>query len=218
MCTPSTRFVLLLSCLFGGIVAAQEPWQNKFDEDRADQLPAGFTLAAMRQSHPGRWFLHRPAADGCLAHQADAKASGYSLAIADHQAPSDISASVRMQATGGGRSGGLVWRYQNDQNFYTLLLDLSRGEVAVYRISSGNRVRLDVDDGLELDPAAWHTLKVTHADSSLRVMLGGIRVFEEQDRRYDNRSSPAGRVGLVATGDSDVCFDDLSVEARRGRR
>ena len=218
MRTSSIRCVLVLVCLFGSIVAAQEPWQNTFDEDRADQLPSGFTLATMRQSHAGRWFVHRPATEGCLAHQADAKASGYSLAIADHQAPRDISVSVRMHATGGARAGGLVWRYQNDQNFYALLLDLPHAEVAVYRISSGNRVRLDVDDGLELDPGAWHTLKVTHADSSLRVMLGGIRVFEEQDRRYDNRSSPAGRVGVVATGDSDVCFDDLTVDIRRSRR
>jgi hypothetical protein len=213
-----TRCFIVLFCLLGGIGAAQEPWQNRFDDERADQVPSGFTFATMRQSHIGRWFVHRTAADSCLAHQADVKATGYSLAIADREAPGDLSLSVRLHTTGGARTGGLVWRYQNDQNFYTLLLDLSHGEVAVYRISSGNRVRLDVDDGLELDADAWHTVKVTHADSSLRVMLGGIRVFEEQDRRYDHRSLAAGRVGVVATGNSDVCFDDLTVETRRGRR
>jgi hypothetical protein len=40
-------------------------------------------------------------------------------------------------------------------------------------------------------------------------MLGGVRVFDEQDRR--DRGTAAGKVGLVATGPSEIWFDDLHV-------
>lgn len=213
-----TRHALVIG-LIGGTLAAQEQWHVGFDKDRADQPPSGFTLSSMRQADAGRWFVRRrDDHNGFLVHQADPGASGYSLAIDHRTVPDDLSLSVRLRANAGARGGGVVWRYRDDQNFYSLILDLSRAELAVYRIASGNRVRLDVQDDLELDPMAWHTLKVVHIESTLRVMLGGIRVFEEQDRRYDRRAAPAGRVGVVATGDSEVWFDDLRVEAKQGRR
>jgi hypothetical protein len=188
-----TRWVLVL-CLTGSALVAPDQWHAGFDTDTVDQPPEGFTMAAMRQVDPGRWLVRRLDDNGYLAHQPPprADASGYSLAIADMPMSDDLALSVRMRAASAARGGGLVWRYRDDRNFYALLLDLTRGELAVYRITSGNRVRLDVEDGLELDPLAWHTLKVIHVDSTLRVMLGGIRVFHEQDRRYcsSSRTNP----------------------------
>lgn len=211
-------------CLIGSTLVAQEPLHRTFDDDPVDHAPAGFTLSAMRQPEAGRWLIERPNNDhnGCLAHRAKAGATGYGIAIMDARVPDDLAVTVRMRGTAGARGSGLVWRYRDHQNFYSLLLDLSRGELSVYRIASGIRVRLDVLDDLELDPHAWHTLKVVHVGSTMRVSLGGIRVFEEQDRRYEGRPAATGRVGVMASGNSDVWFDDLraetKVESRQERR
>lgn len=198
--------------------AQQDVWQTTFDQDRPDLPPSGFTLAAMRQNTPGRWFVQRAPAGGHLVHLSDASAMGFALAVADAPSFTDIGASARVRLVGGARKGGLVWRYQNDQNFYALLLDLSRQELSLYRIVDGNRVRLDLEDGLELDPEAWHTLKVAHVGEEIRASLGGIRVFNERDRRDPTRVIAGGRAGLVATGHSDVWFDDVHIEAKRDRR
>jgi hypothetical protein len=125
----------------------------------------------------------------------------------------DLQVSVRVRLAGGSLVGGLVWRYQDEHNHYQILLDLTRRELAMYRVVAGNRIRVEREDGLELDPAAWHTLKIVHEQSEIRVSLGGIRVFEENDRTFG-----AGRAGVVAGGIADVWFDDLRIEAeRRGR-
>lgn len=213
----STRSVIFAVAV-SVTVAAQDTWTVTFDDDRVDHAPSGFTLAAMRQSGAGRWLVQRPGTTGLLVHNADPAATGYALAIADRPSPEDVAVSVRLRFAGAARTGGIVWRYRDDHNYYTLLLDLVRSELSAYRITAGNRVRLDVQGELELDGDAWHTLKVLHVGPEMRVMLGGVRVFDEQDRRYDRRPDTVGRVGVIATGASEVWFDDLCVEAKRGHR
>lgn len=216
-CSPA-RCALTLWLLVGGSVGAQELWTITFNDDQIDQPPAGISLAAMRQSDAGRWLVQGLPGEAHLVHRADPAASGYALALADKPAPDDLVVSVRVKFNGAARVGGVVWRYRNDQNYYTLLLDLNRSELSVYRITAGNRVRLDVRDELELDPAAWHALKVVHLGTDIRVMLGGVRVFDERDRRSDRSSNDAGQVGVIATGPSEIWFDDLRVEVKRSHR
>ena len=204
--------------IFGAALAAQEGWRQTFDSERPDQPPAGFTFAAMRQSDAGRWLVQRHDTHTFLSHQAQSGATGYALAVENRPAPDDVSAAVRLRLVAGARVGGLVWRYQDDNNYYALLLDLHKSDLSIYRVASGVRIRLDVADELELDADAWHSLKVSHIESHIRVSLGGVPVFAEEDRRAYRRGATAGRVGLIATGDSETWFDDLHVEPKRGRR
>lgn len=217
MSSAPTCFALAFCLLATSTLTAPQLWTFAFDEDRADQPPVGFSLAATRQADAGRWLVQRSGGSGHLVHRADATAPGFALAVADRPAPADAAVSVRLKFNGATRSGGLVWRYRDDLNYNALLLDLNRGELSVYRITAGNRVRLDMRDELELDPAAWHALKVIHEGNHIRVMLGGVRVFDEQDRRA-SREASEGRVGVLASGASEIWFDDLSVEAKRGHR
>jgi hypothetical protein len=120
----------------------------------------------------------------------------------------DVQVSVRLKATGGGRMAGLVWKYRDPLNHYSAQLDLAKQELAVYRVVNGNRIRLEREDGLELDPDAWHSLKVFQERGEIRVYLGGIRVFRERDRLPRARA----RVGVWAGGDSTVMFDDFRIE------
>ena len=120
----------------------------------------------------------------------------------------DVQVSVRLKATGGGRTAGLVWKYQDPMNHYFAQLDLARQELAMYRVVNGNRIRLEREDDLELDPDAWHSLKIFQEDGKIRVYLGGIRVLDERDRSPRVRAG----VGLWTSGDSTVMFDDFRIE------
>lgn len=215
MSSSSTRLAAFC-LLIAGTLAAQPQWTVTFDDDHADQPPTGFTLAAMRQSDAGRWLVQRTGGLGYLVHRADPSAPGFALAVADRPTPDDLVVSARLKFNGTSRVGGLVWRYRDDQNYHSLLLDLNRDELSMYRITAGNRIRLDVRDELELDPSAWHALKVLHVANDIRVMLGGVRVFDEQDRR--DRGKAEGKVGLVATGPSEIWFDDLNVSSPDPKR
>ncbi len=208
---------LAVSWLAAGMtVGAQTLLTRRFDTDKPGAVPAGFMLASFRATTPGGWAVRGPAAQAALVHSAAPGATGYAMAIAGASSVQDLVASVRLRLAGGTRTGGLVWRYHDAQNFYALVLDILEGEMAMYRISSGDRVRLEFEDDLELDADAWHTLKVTHEGPDVSVSLGGIRVFEDSDR--SNRTGGPGLVGVLATAASEVWFDDLRVDVRRPRR
>ena len=98
---------------------------------------------------------------------------------------------------------------QDANNYYLARLDVDGGEqdIALYRIVNGNRVRVDGEDDLELDRAAWHTIKVVQEDDTIRVYLGGIRVLRARDRTF---AKPGG-VAVWCTGDAVAHFDDLRV-------
>ena len=85
---------------------------------------------------------------------------------------------------------------QDADNYYLARLDLDRQDIALYRVSAGNRTRIDGEDDLELDPTAWHTLRVVQEDEKIRVYLGGIRVLRARDRTFDK----GGRRGPLVRG------------------
>jgi hypothetical protein len=217
MALRTTRAVAgaVAAALSLSVLAQRGQWT--FDDDLPSALPAGFTLGAMRQDGPGTWLIRRTGANGMLVHATGGPQGGYAMALAPHEPLRDVIASTRLRVAGGARAGGIVWRYQDSDNYYAAVLDLARGTLFMYLIRSGNRITVESEDDLELDVEAWHTLRVVHERASVYVALGGIRVFEEREGRLE-RTLGAGRVGLLATGDSEVWFDDLRIEPGRSRR
>jgi hypothetical protein len=197
----------------GVMTRAQSATVFGFDQEKPGTPPAGFTFAAMRQPAPGAWLIRRTGTNGYLVHDPDIASQGYALAVLDSSPQSDVTISVRLRLAGGRRAGGIIWHYVDNQHYYASILDLSRGEISVYRVAAGNRSRMEFEDDLELDPEAWHTMKVSHTGRSTRVSLGGIRVFE--DARRDKEGTGAGRVGLIAAGDADVWYDDVRIDHPR---
>jgi hypothetical protein len=187
-----------------------------FDDDAKGSPPPGFEFAVARQRGPGRWLVRGDAATQYVVHPAEASAAGgFSLAVLEPPHPAQMRASVRLKLIDGERLGGIVWRYQDPGNFYLAALDLRLQEVALYRVSRGNRIRLDDEDELELDADAWHSLRVVQDDDDIRVSLGGIGVMRARDRT----TGEAGRAGVWAGGGATAWFDDLRIEPEldRGR-
>jgi len=207
--------LLLLTLFFQAAAVAQVAIVRTFDDDKIGAPPAGFLTAAGRDAPANRWTVKREGDARVLFHEgASAPADSFAVAILSGAQFADVQVSVRLKATGGARAAGLVWKYQDPMNHYSAQLDLSRQEVAMYRVVSGNRIRLEREDDLELDPDAWHSLKVVQAEGQIRVYLGGIRLFSERDRVP---SRPAS-IGVWVAGDSTVMFDDFRVQYAGGAR
>ena len=204
--------LLLLLSLFVQVAAAgpQHVLTRTFEEDKIGGPPSGFVTAVGRDGPREGWSVQREGAGRILLHQGrSSPPDGFAVAILSGIQYHDVQVSVRMKATGGARSAGVVWKYQDPLNHYGALLDLVKQELAVYRVSSGNRIRLEREDDLEVDPDAWHSLKIFQEQGEIRVYLGGIRVFAERDRQ--SRGAPSS-VGVWSSGDTTVMFDDFRVE------
>jgi hypothetical protein len=202
--------LLLVFSLFVQVVApAQSALVRTFDDDKIGAPPAGFVTAAGRDAAADRWTVRQENKGKVVLHQGQPSPSdSFSVAILSGAQYQDVEVSVRLKATGGSRLAGLVWKYQDPLNHYSVQLDLARQELAIYRVSSGNRIRLEREDDLELDPEAWHSMRILQEEGQIRVYLGGIRVFSERDRQPRAPSA----VGLWTSGDTTVMFDDFRVE------
>ena len=202
------RASLLLAALALGGTAADAVWT--FDSDPIGRASAAFSYRVTRDSAPARWTVQREGTNGFLAHAGEPSArAGFSLALLHGQPRGPQSLSARLRLSGPRGEMGIAWRVQDVNNYYLALLDLESSEqdIGLYRIVNGNRVRIDVEDDLDLDRAAWHTLKVVQEDDQIRVYLGGIRVLRARDRTF---TKPGG-VALWCTGDAGAHFDDLRV-------
>ena len=202
-------FFLVLSLFLQATAAPADVVLRNFDDDKIGAPPAGFVMAAGRDAAADRWTVKRDGSARMLAY--DGKPSppdSFAVAIFSPVQYSDVQVSVRLKTVGGARTAGLVWKYQDPLNHYSAQLDLVRQEIAMYRVANGNRIRIEREDDLELDPEAWHSLKIFQEDGQIRVYLGGIRVFTERDR------SPraTAKVGMWVSGDSVVLFDDFRIE------
>jgi hypothetical protein len=212
------RLATVLGVVLGAVVtltAAQAPSILTFDHVPIGTLPEGFAVAALRQAKPGQWLVARIGGAVALHHPASADADGWSLALASGTAAANLRVTARVRLASGTRIGGVVWHYQDARNFMAALLDLDDGDLELFRVWDGNRIRLEDRDGLELDSLAWHSLKVIHDDGRTTVSIGGIRVLDRRERRSSGRT---GRAGVLAHGRTDAAFDDLRIESTPGRQ
>ena len=87
-------------------------------------------------------------------------------------------------------------------------------ELAIYRVVNGNRIRLEREDDLELDPDAWHSLKIFQERGEIRVYLGGIRVFASVNAcRARSPALDSGRAATRASCSNDFRIEDETEDA-----
>jgi hypothetical protein len=204
----------ILMALVTLVAAAQPAVVRTFDEDRVGVPPVGFVFSGTAPKRPDRWLVRREGDTNVLAHLGDPdRGQGIALAVLDGRSQANVSVAARFKLAAGDGPGGFVWRYQNPQNYYMVRLDLAEEEIGLYRIVGGNRIRIERQDDLDLRRNDWHVLKVVHATETIRVYLGGIKVFEVRDRTFRG----AGGVGLWSADDAVMYFDNLSLDGGDGR-
>ncbi len=201
--------LLALLLFFQAAAAAQSVVLRTFEDDKIGAPPAGFVMASGRDASLDGWTVKREGSTHVLVHEGKPSPhDSFAVAILSPLHYRDVQVSVRFKAIAGGRTAGLVWKYQDPLNHYSAQLDLVKQELVMYRVVNGNRIRLEREDDLELDPDAWHSLKIFQEHGQIRVYLGGIRVLSERD----HLPRAAASVGLWTGGDSTVMFDDFRVE------
>jgi hypothetical protein len=194
----------------GLVIAGAGGEVRTFDVDPVGQAPPGFAFHAVGYTLAARWLVQRDGKNGYLTHHEEpGGGAGYALAVLADQPRGRIELSVRVRMSSGRRAAGVVWRVRDSENYYLARLDLDRQDVALYRVVQGNRVRIEGEDDLELDRAAWHTIKIVQESEDIRVYLGGIRVIRARDRTF----AGGGGAGVWCTGDGVIDFDDLRVES-----
>ncbi len=123
---------------------------------------------------------------------------------------------TKFKPTGGNedQAAGIVWRFQDGNNYYVVRANALEDNVVLYKTVSGKRSPLPVKGrmfGYGIDTSVpknrWSTLRVQFAGKLFTVWFNGSKLFEVEDDAFKD----AGSVGLWTKADSVTLFDDFIV-------
>ena len=202
-------------------VGAEEPQPTiwNFDSDAADKTPAGFSFGRTGKGAVGRWVV-RAATDapsgGQVLAQVDADSTDYRfpVGVADSPVASDLRASVKCKPVSGkvDQACGLVFRYQDENNYYVTRANALEDNVNLYYVKNGRRTEIAGWRG-KVTGQTWHELVVTAKGNHVAVEWDGKTIIEKTDDTF----SQAGKVGVWTKADSVTEFDNLSLTPASAR-
>jgi Domain of Unknown Function (DUF1080) len=178
-------------------------------KDSLDKLPAGWKEA---QTGKGKsvWRVvaddTAPSKSGfVLSQTTDDPTALFNLCVADKTGFKDVEVSVAFKANKGekDRGGGIVWRYQDANNYYIARMNPLEDNFRVYKVVDGKRNPEFQSVDVKVPSGEWHTLKITMVGDIIECFLDGKKYLEAKDGTF----TKAGKVGLWTKADAQTSFD-----------
>jgi len=206
-------YCVLLAIL--GVAAGEEVKTARWDfEDAAvGKLPPGWSAAQTGKGQGSVWKVLEdntaPRGPRVLAQTAESPASMFNLCVADKTRFKNVEVTVAFKAVAGKKDqgGGIVWRYQDANNYYIARMNPLEDNYRLYKVVGGKRIQLATREDLKVPPGEWHTLTIKHKGEQIECSLDGKKNLEAKDGSFPN----AGKVGLWTKADAQTYFDDMQV-------
>ncbi len=174
-----------------------------FDEEPAGGPPRGSEVFA------GDWEVRpepgAPTGPNALCQTGEAEFPALALGDAVYTG-TILSASFKPISGREDQAAGLVFRVEDEGNYYILRANALEDNVDVYKYSGGERSEL-ASEPAEVESGEWQELRVEAVGGEIRGFLDDELVVEAKDDEF-----PAGKVGLWTKADSKTCFDRVLSE------
>ena len=196
-----------------------------FDNLRPGEMPPYWTQTETHTGPPPRWEVisdntapsHR---NGFAQLSTAGREQEYLLAVYDKTQCKDADLSVKFKITGGGkvRTAGIVWRYQDPNNYYLLDFSVDQSNIALFRVSNGRSVPVPIKgakgSGIgvprEIRSDQWYVATVSFRGPNIRVSFGNRRLFEAVDSGILRN----GKTGLWTKAGTAALFDDYRIDKK----
>ena len=194
----------------------------RFEAEIPGRLPRGWSVGMTHDGGAPRWEIVRdesaPSPPYVFAQLSQDRTAGrFPLAILDRITIVDGSVSVAFKTVDGAvdQAGGIIWRFQDANNYYIVRANALEDNVVLYKVENGVRQSISAKGlpsrsyGVKrvIPRGRWNTLKIEFQGSSFIVFLNGERIFETEDQTF----TKAGRTGLWTKADSVTYFDEFTV-------
>jgi hypothetical protein len=199
------------------LIAADEKVHTyRFDKDNAGKLPPGWYPDRTGSGEGSVWKVVEdktaPSKAGyVLAQTAEGPNAMFNLCVLDDSKFKDGDVSVSFKAVAGekDRGGGIVWRYQDHNNYYIARMNPLEDNFRVYKVVDGKRTQLESAD-VKIPSGEWHTIKIEMMGDKIACSLDGKKYLEAKDDTFTG----AGKIGLWSKADAQTYFDDFKVSAK----
>jgi hypothetical protein len=207
---------------FGATIVIQAASRKvDFSDDSVGGPPKGFEFGhTAKAGAPGKWIVQADGSNTYLAQvDPDRTNARFPVAVLSEISAADVDLSVRFKPVSGrvDQAAGLVWRFQNEDNYYLVRANALENNVVLYKVQNGKRTDLPVKgEGrtygkkAQVPSGQWSTLRVVAAGPRFEVQFNGTTLYEVEDSTF----SQAGKVGVWTKADSVTEFDDLTVTTR----
>jgi hypothetical protein len=215
--------VLVVGCGWGAGRAAEK----RFDwaAERAGSVPAGFHSAVAGEGLPGDWrvvevglgaliqpgLLESPGVrrEAVVAQLARNPADEhFPMLVYEGERFGDFTLSARVRTVAGevAQMAGLVFRWQDERNFYVVRVSSMGNTVRFYKVVDGIR-STPIGPELAVERGVWHRLKIECEGNQIRCWFNDRELFPA----LTDNSFTTGRIGLWTKSDAVSEFTDLAL-------
>lgn len=222
--TPT--LVLPVLCTFLMVAEANSASQTVFDFETVEvgKLPPNFSTALTGGGGRVTWIVKEepsaPSGGKVLAQTStDGTSYRFPLCIYDNLTVKDVMVSVKFKPISGkvDQAAGIVWRYQDKDNYYIVRANALENNVVLYKVENGKRTDLKPLDAelfaygkkVKIPKEQWSELRVVAKGNRFVVSLNGDSLFVVEDDTF----TASGKVGLWTKADSVTLFDTLTIES-----
>ena len=178
-----------------------------FDEAATGTQPSGWTGTKTGDGKP-KWTVEKddtaPSKPNVLKQSGEAD---YPVAVKNDSNIKDGFVEVKFKPVSGkeDQAAGVVWRYQDADNYYIARANALEGNVRIYHFVKGKRTQFK-GMKIEVPTAQWQTLRVEFAGDASKVIFNGKQIFDATDATIKT----TGKVGVWTKADSVTLFDDFT--------
>src|SRR5262249_51231464 len=146
-----------------------------------------------------------------LAQTGESPGPVFNLCVADGTSSQDVEVTVSFKARAGEKDqgGGIVWRYQDANNYYIARFNPLEDNYRLYKVVAGQRLQLATKEGITVKVGEWHTLTIKMNGDQIECYLDGKKYLTAKDRTFQK----AGKVGLWTKADAQTSFDRFIIAA-----
>ena len=207
--TMKPLLLSILSLALGGNLISADVIH--FDDATPGKVPVDWTATKTGQGTP-KWSVEKddaaPSKPNVLKQSGEA---AYPLCVKNEVKVKDGFVEVKFKPVSGeeDQAGGVVWRYQDADNYYLARANALEGNVRIYHFKGGKRTQFK-GVNLQVSSNEWHALRVEFVGSKFSVHFDGKALFDAEDATI----AEAGQVGVWTKADSVTLFDDFGFGSR----
>jgi len=197
-----------------------------FDKLKPGAFPPWWTRTSTIPADPARWEIvfdkTAPSRGNVFSELSGLARDGeFSLAVYDKVICRDGDLTVKFKIIPSARrpkAAGIVWRYQDQLNYYLLEFGVEGRSIALFHVQNGHMRAIPVVHGRpgevgvshELRTGQWYETKVVFRGDRFKVLFDNRELFDAID---DSLLTP-GKTGLWTRGGTVASFDDYRIDRK----
>ena len=206
-------FRLVLVVAAGICLAADSPTPKAWDKADIGKVPTGWKSLSTGDKAATKWVLRAEMkatkAGLALTQVGTSPGPVFNLCIADEPSVVDLEVSASFSALAGKKDqgGGLVWRFQDKDNYYVARMNPLESNYRLYKVVDGARKQLATVEDITLEAGTWHRLTVRMTGDKIECLLDGKKLLTATDSTI----TKAGRIGFWTKADAVTAFADVKI-------